>query len=183
MAASTQVTDTASASSSLAAAVPGPAKFSVKFALSFVLAGIFISAMGFGGVLYHLVRTGRLITRKVATSAAPSVMAGTHPIVLDPLLVNLSGDGGNSYLRLSLVLEVVNSSAKGGATKDGISKDDSMAAIRDTVLTVLGLQTADDLLAADGKERLKLELKKSLAEHNRNLKVTELFFTDFLVQR
>jgi len=58
-----------------------------------------------------------------------------------------------------------------------------MAAIRDTVLTVLGLQTADDLLAPDGKERLKLELKKSLAEHNGNLKIAELFFTDFLVQR
>jgi len=183
MPASPQITDTASASSSLAADVPGSAKLSVKFALSFVLVGIFISSLGFGGVLYYLVRTGRLITRKIPASAAPAAMAGTHSIVLDPLLVNLSGDGGSSYLRLSLVLQVVNPSTKESATKDGISNDESMAAIRDTVLTVLGLQTADDLLAPDGKERLKLELKKSLAEHNGNLKIAELFFTDFLVQR
>lgn len=121
--------------------------------------------------------------RAAAVKAAPPDMVETHLMVLDPLLVNLSGDGGNSYLRLSLVLQVVNASTKGSATKDGVSKDDSMASIRDTALTVLGRQTADDLLAADGKERLKLELKKSLAEHNGNLKVTELFFTDFLVQR
>jgi flagellar FliL protein len=51
------------------------------------------------------------------------------------------------------------------------------------VLTVVGQQTADNLLAANGKERLKAALKSALAEHNANLKVTDLFLTDFLVQR
>ena len=73
-------------------------------------------------------------------------------------------------------------------TKDEKSKDDKVAddagaAVRDTVLTVLGRQTADSLLATDGKEHLKSELKAALAEHNRDLKVTDVFFTDFLVQR
>ena len=58
-----------------------------------------------------------------------------------------------------------------------------MAAVRDTVLTVLGRQTADGLLAADGKEHLKAELKSAIAEHNPDLKVKDVFFTDFLVQR
>ena len=59
----------------------------------------------------------------------------------------------------------------------------SVAEVRDTVLAVLGRQTADGLLAADGKGRLKVELKAALAEHNRDLKVMDVFFTDFLVQR
>jgi flagellar FliL protein len=48
---------------------------------------------------------------------------------------------------------------------------------------VLGRQTADGLLAADGKEHLKTELKSALVEHNADLKVKDVFFTDFLVQR
>jgi flagellar FliL protein len=38
-------------------------------------------------------------------------------------------------------------------------------------------------MAADGKEKLKAEIKSALAEHNADLKVLDVFFTDFLVQR
>jgi flagellar FliL protein len=55
--------------------------------------------------------------------------------------------------------------------------------VRDTVLMVVGHQTAEGLLALDGKERLKAELKTALAEHNPELKVVDIHFTDFLVQR
>ena len=48
---------------------------------------------------------------------------------------------------------------------------------------VVVLQTADGLLAINGKEHLKDELKKAFAEHNADLKVMDVFFTDFLVQR
>jgi flagellar FliL protein len=58
-----------------------------------------------------------------------------------------------------------------------------VAAVRDTVLMVLGRQTADGLLAVDGKEHLKSELKAALSERNTDLKVKDVFFTDFLVQR
>ena len=73
--------------------------------------------------------------------------------------------------------------ANGEKTKDDKGTEDAVAAVRDTVLAVLGRQTADGLLAADGKEHLKAELKAALAEHNADLKVKDVFFTDFLVQR
>jgi len=38
-------------------------------------------------------------------------------------------------------------------------------------------------LASGGKEHLKVELKSALAEQNAKLKVKDVFFTDFLVQR
>ncbi len=72
---------------------------------------------------------------------------------------------------------------QGEKSKRDKGTDDAVAAVRDTVLSVLGRQTADGLLAADGKEHLKAELKTALAEHNSDLKVMDVFFTDFLVQR
>jgi flagellar protein FliL len=48
---------------------------------------------------------------------------------------------------------------------------------------VLGHQSSDALLAPDGKERLKAALKVAIAERNPEIKVTDVFFTEFLVQR
>jgi flagellar FliL protein len=110
-------------------------------------------------------------------------------VVLEPLLVNLADAGGSSYLRVSLTLRVSDmTDTKGAKANDEKSKadksaDDAVAAVRDTVLTVLGRQTADGLLAVDGKEHLKSELKAALGERNSDLKVKDVFFTDFLVQR
>ena len=113
----------------------------------------------------------------------------TRAMVLEPLLVNLADAGGSSYLRVALTLRVADVADKKGAkasdekSKNDKGAEDAVAAVRDTVLTVLGRQTADGLLATDGKEHLKTELKAALAEHNADLKVKDVFFTDFLVQR
>jgi flagellar FliL protein len=150
-----------------------------------MLLGATITSLGFGGILYYFARSGRLSMRgnavaKVALPAMPS----THLMVLDPLLVNLKDKDGSSYLRLGMTLQVADAvEKKGSRTKDDKSGDETAVAVRDTTLTVLGRQTASSLLAPDGKERLKLELKQALAEHNGDLKVTALFFTDFLVQQ
>jgi flagellar FliL protein len=118
-----------------------------------------------------------------------AVPVTTHAMVLEPLLVNLADAGGSSYLRMALTLRVADvADKKGGKAKeekssDSKGNDETVAAVRDTVLTVLGQQTADGLLAADGKQHLKTELKAALNEHNTELKVMDVFFTDFLVQR
>jgi flagellar FliL protein len=103
--------------------------------------------------------------------------------------VNLADAGGSSYLRIALTLRVAeiadkkDAKAKDEKSKDNKSADETVAAVRDTVLTVLGQQTADGLLAPGGKAHLKAELKKALTDHNADLKVMDVFFTDFLVQR
>ena len=190
----TSPTVLASASSpAVPASVPAPAaaKFPVIPMLLAVLAGVLITALGIGGVIYYLARTGRLPMQGGTVRKAEAVVpVTTHAMVLEPLLVNLADAGGSSYLRVALTLRVADASdKKGSQTKDGKSKDDknasdeTAAAVRDTVLTVLGRQTADGLLAADGKEHLKSALKAALAEHNADLKVMDIYFTDFLVQR
>jgi flagellar FliL protein len=171
-------------------AAPVAAKFSIVPLLIAVVIGVAVSTLGVGGGVYYLARTGRLpVQSGAAQKTEVSVLATTHAVVLEPLLVNLADAGGSSYLRVALTLRVADvidkksAKAEGEKNKDGKSSDDAVAAVRDTVLAVLGRQTADGLLAVDGKERLKIDLKAALAEHNADLKVKDVFFTDFLVQR
>jgi flagellar protein FliL len=173
-----------------AAAAPVATKFPLIPLLIAVVLGVVIATLGVGGVVYYLVRTGRLPGREgAAHRAEAAAQAATHAMVLDPLLVNLADAGGSSYLRIAMTLRVADSAEGKDAKpreekpKDGKENSDAVASVRDTMLTVLGQQTADRLLAVDGKEELKTELKTALAEHNADLKVMDVFFTDFLVQR
>lgn len=192
MATSPTVLASASASSPLPPAPPSAAaKVPVIAMLLAVVAGVVIATAGIGGVVYYLLRTGRFPVKGGTPGKVEAVApAATHAMMLEPLLVNLADAEGSSYLRVALTLRVADpSDKKGSQTKDERNKDDknasdeAAAAVRDTVLTVLGRQTADGLLAADGKEHLKSALKTALAEHNADLKVMDIYFTDFLVQR
>jgi len=180
----------ASPDSSASLAVPVEAKFPLIPLLIAVVVGVLVAGLGVGGVVYYLVRTGRLPGRDISTHKTEvAVAVATHSMVLEPLLVNLADAGGSSYLRVAMTLRVADATeSKGAKPKEAKPKEDKensadMAAVRDTMLTVLGRQTADRLLASDGKEHLKTELKAALAEHNADLKVMDVFFTDFLVQR
>jgi flagellar protein FliL len=170
--------------------VSEPAKAPFVSLLIAVVIGVVIVTLGAGGVVYYLAHTGRLpMFGKTAQKTEIVLPVTTHAMVLDPLLVNLADAGGSAYLRVSLTLRVADvvdkkgEKAKEEKSKDDKGADDAGAAVRDTVLTVLGRETADGLLAADGKDHLKAELKAALAEHNVDLKVKDVFFTDFLVQR
>jgi flagellar FliL protein len=106
-------------------------------------------------------------------------------MVLDPILVNLADSSGGAYLRVGVTLAVPDKGAVKGE-KDDESKaveKETNPSVRDTVLTVLGRQTSEDLLGPDGKDRLKRELKKAIAERNAEIRVSDIFFTEFLVQR
>ena len=168
-------------------AVSEPIKFPVLPLLIAVVLGVVIATLGVGGIVYFLARTGRL---PIPSMKVEPVISTSRAMVLEPLLVNLADGGGNAYLKVGLTLRVADAGASGNEkpkdekSADGKGgKDPEAAAVRDTALAVLGRQTSEGLLADDGKERLKAELKAAIAEHNHELKVMDLFFTEFLVQR
>jgi flagellar FliL protein len=186
----TVLADAANSSPSVSAPSPVTAKIPVIPLLIAVVAGVVLAALGVGGLVYYLARAGRLpISGKAAQKSEPVAPIVTHAMVLDPLLVNLADQGGSSYLKIALTLRVVDlaekkdAKAKEEKPKDDKGSDEAIASVRDTVLAVLGRQTADGLLTTDGKEHLKTELKTALAKQNPDLKVVDVFFTDFLVQR
>jgi flagellar protein FliL len=176
------------ANSQLRAAVEPYAKTKLS-AMSLLLVGMFtlaISVWVSTGIVYYLVQTGRLSTKAVAPQKSPDLVVATHALALEPLLVNLADPGGGSYLRIAVTLRLSNAEVpnqKNEKHKEDQSNEELIAAARDTILTVLGTQTSETLLAATGKERLKSALKTSLSQHNPELKVLDVFFTDFIVQR
>lgn len=154
-----------------------------------VFAGIAIAVLIVGGGAYWLVRSGRIPIQGAASakqaSAAP---IPTHVITLEPLVVNLADTDGNAYLRVTMALRVEDAVGEKAAASSGEKTADAgvnsaVVQARDTALVVLGQQTAAALLEAGGKDVLKEELKVAFAKDNPALKVDDIYFTDFLVQR
>lgn len=186
----TVLAEPASSSSSPSVAAPAtapvPVKFPVAPLLMAVLAGLVIAALLVGGGAYWLVRTGRLSAQSAASAKGETVTVATHVVALDPLVVNLADEDGSAYLRVTMALRVADVAGKkdaGASDAGGAGGTASLAAVRDTALMVLGQQTSAELLAAGGKERLKSQLKVAFTAHDPELKVVDIFFTDFLVQR
>ncbi len=165
-----------------------PVKLPMMPLLGSVVVGVIVATVAVGGVLYYLLRSGKVPLHVTTTPpAVTAVSTKTHLVVLEPLLANLADSSGSAYLRLGLTLQVADPVAEKGKEKKeeeakSTTKDED-AGVRDTVLSVLGRETSEQLLAPEGKESLKKELKTALASHNPEVKVTDLFLTEFLVQR
>lgn len=165
-----------------------PVKLPVFSLVVAVVLGVIVSVAAVGGAGYYLIHSGKLRLQTMPPVVPTQTSsAKTHALVLEPLVVNLADGNGAAYLRVSIALNVVD--VTGDPAKEGKKGEDAKAAketdaaVRDTALAVLGRQSSESLLAADGKERLKKELKDALAERNPEIKVADLYFTEFLVQR
>jgi flagellar FliL protein len=111
-------------------------------------------------------------------SRAPEVKAVLH---LESFVVNLADPEENRFLRVGVDLGLENPlPAKEGKGGEG---EVPTARVRDSILSVLSTWRSDDLLAAEGKQKLKEALVRELRKRVPELGVKEVYFTDFLVQR
>ena len=148
-----------------------------------------------GGVVYWLSKSGRLPIAGVASQTVPVVAKAepmkTRVVVLDPLLVNLADQGGGGYLRVVLALEIedpplpkdAKPKEEKPAEKGKVAVNEVDVKMRDVALSVLGRETSQGLLAPEGKELLKQQLSHAISEHLPEVKVVDVMFTEFLVQR
>ena len=173
--------------------VPQPKVPVILLLIAVILAVLFSVALLVGGA-YFMMKSGRISLPMLSSSALLAkpealVHPPTHALVLEPIVVNLADADGKAYLRLSLTLRVEDAElkkdekSKEEKPKEAKGANEAEAAVRDTALEVLGYQTADKLLAPDGKDRLKGELKMAITERTQELKVDDIYFTEFLVQR
>ena len=98
---------------------------------------------------------------------------------LESFVVNLADPNEKAFLRLGLDLGVENQLTK----KESAAIADLTPSVRDAVLGVLTASKADDLLTVEGKQQLKARLLAGLKERVPELRVREIYFTEFLVQR
>jgi flagellar FliL protein len=160
-----------------------PVKLPVIPLIIAVVLGVLVSVSAVSGLGYYLIHSGKLKLQTASSvQAAPAVSTKTYAVALEPMVVNLADGSSGAYLRLSMTLNVADAADQPAKEEKSANKQ-ADAALRDTALTVLVRQTSESLLAADGKEQLKKELRAALAEHNPDVKVTDLFITEFLVQR
>lgn len=172
------------------AAAPAAAKLPILPLVIAMLVAVVLGAGAVGGGMLYMLKSGKIgggvgVTK---VEAKEIVKVKTHGIVMEPILVNLMDAGGKSFLRVAMTIQVEDEPVVKGAKEEkppagGKVPTQAENAARDTVLTVLGQQSADGLLEADGKEVLKSKIKAALTAHNPDLKLTDVFFTEFLVQR
>jgi len=155
-----------------------------------VVLSVLLSTGAIGGALFWAVKTNRLPLASVnkVEVLAPPPPAKTRLVPLEPLLVNLADVDGRSYLRVALTLKVEDLPEKEAKPKDekaekGPPKNLFDAQERDAALGILGRETAAELLAIDGKERLKRDMQAALKERVPEVKIVDVLITEFLVQR
>lgn len=92
---------------------------------------------------------------------------------LDQFLVNLSGS--NSYVKIKISVEVDN--------KDVISEiQNRTPQIRDTIISILRAKEMKDISSNPSAKKLREEIRNNINENLAQGKVTNVFFTEFVVQ-
>jgi flagellar protein FliL len=136
--------------------------------------GIFVFALVLG-----LIALGAFLWRSHSTEAGVAFGrdgAAKGNLHLEPFVLNLADSGQRSYLRVGIDLGLGREVGRGEDAPP-------VAQVRDTILGVLSESRVDDLLTAKGKAKLKDDLLRALQERVPELKVEEVYFTEFLIQR
>jgi flagellar FliL protein len=96
----------------------------------------------------------------------------------EPFLVNLADTDASRYLRVTIRVAVKNK-----AKAETIALTDTlMSKTRDAILDTLSGKASGEIITRDGKEQLKSELVERLNSFLPNKPVSEIYFTDFVVQ-
>ncbi|HZU30303.1 MAG TPA: flagellar basal body-associated FliL family protein [Candidatus Angelobacter sp.] len=118
---------------------------------------------------------GAVGCKQMGAEAQENNPAAPAMIHLDPFVVNLADGNGQSFLRVGIDLGI-EFGPKG-------KRHESVAVMRDSIISVLSTCKSDDLLTPDGKKKIKQELSQALNERLPDMKVREIYFTEFMVQR
>ncbi|MEO6828225.1 MAG: flagellar basal body-associated FliL family protein [Acidobacteriaceae bacterium] len=123
--------------------------------------------------------------RAVATK--PAAPVATTDLPLDPFVVNLADAGGHSYARIGLTLQLITpATGEKSETKEATATAADAGPrdmVRDTVINVLNQEQSSVLLAPGGKQHLKQAIRSAVAARDPLVKISDIYFTEFLVQQ
>jgi flagellar protein FliL len=140
------------------------------------------------GVYYYCLRQGRMHVMPSAPSpGGASVHESGHIINLDTFLVNLADSHKTAYLKVGIAVRVNEHEPSNVGDSKNIENNkidgDIITSWRDITLETLGRQTSDNLLSPNGKEALKAEILKSVNAKSKAARITDVYFSEFLVQQ
>jgi flagellar protein FliL len=154
-----------------------PAKKSSKGKL-FIIVGVVVVLLGGGGLAAYY--TMRKPADATAAAEAPKkeAHAGTGIISFEPFVVNLADAGGQRFLRISVRLIVGDEEE----AKHIQESEVQVMRLRSGILELLTAQTSDRIVTPDGKGALKKEIAELAAHVVEPIEVSDVLFSDFVVQ-
>jgi flagellar basal body-associated protein FliL len=138
--------------------------------LPIIIAATVIGATAVGGFLW-------VHHRKV--TPPPEKRKVTTVMHLETFVVNLADEDQHTFLRVGVDLGLAAQEKK---AKEGEAEVPT-SPIRDVILGVLMATDSADLSTIEGKQKLKDQLLQKLNEHQPQLHVQEIYFTEYLLQR
>jgi flagellar FliL protein len=97
-------------------------------------------------------------------------------LALEPFLVNLADTEESRFVKGTFQMGLAEKPSEKG--KDTVA----IAAVRDSIITLLSSKTADQILTPQGKDKLREEIRARVNVVSPQLKVLEVFIVDFVVQ-
>lgn len=136
-------------------AAPAPAKS--KKMLIIIVAAVLVLAIGGGGAFFVLKK--KAASEEEDGADAPTAAASAHdkhkapPVYLpmDNMVVNLADPGGERVAQVGVTLEVLDA-------ESATAVKNYMPTIRSGVLLLISKRTAEELLSAEGKEKLAQDI-------------------------
>ena len=99
-------------------------------------------------------------------------------IPLEPFVVNLADAEAARYLRIKISLMVDDKSR----AKEVAENQALQLKVRDVILESLTAKRSQDLINAEGKNKLRHELLEKVAVYFRKPKLVDVMFTEFVIQ-
>lgn len=136
-------------------AAPAPAKS--KKMLIIIVAAVLVLAIVVGGAFFLLKKKAATEdeegadTPKVAASAHDKHKAPPVYLPMDNMVVNLADPGGERVAQVGVTLEVLDA-------ESATAVKNYMPTIRSGVLLLISKRTAEELLSAEGKEKLAQDI-------------------------
>ncbi len=95
---------------------------------------------------------------------------------LEPFVVNLADKEEVRYVKATFQLGLEEKSSE--AVKDPVS----IAAMRDSIISILSAKTSAQIMTTEGKEKLRQEIRARLTAIAPAMKIQEIFIVEFVVQ-
>jgi flagellar FliL protein len=132
--------------------------------------------LGGGGAAYWMFAAGD--AAEAGAEPAPEPKPRGAAVALEPFVVNLADPGGTRFLRLTLSLILEDATHALEVEEDDVVK----MRVRSAILELLALQNADGLVTPEGKTALKQAIAEGASHAVEGLHVTDVLFSEFIVQ-
>lgn len=135
-----------------------------------IISVVLILVIGGAGAGYYFFM--KPAAKKAVVQVQP-VIGTVYP--MDPFIINLQDNQGERYLKLVMQLEI--------SDPVGIKELDMLKPkMRDNILDLLSAKTYKELMDVGGKQRLREEIIMRLNSIVSTVKISKIYFTEFVVQ-